>query len=173
MKVSLRSQTVYVLDGAQVIWAAATNVGKPGHATPTGSFRVEQKLQRKRSGSYGFWVNGRRVIPTESRSGSPPGSGWHYVGYPMPYWVEFLPGYGFHEGYVWAEPHTHGCLRLHGSAAEQFFRLVEVGTPVRISMTQPEDETVGGSVPRFDDSHAPDPANEFLVSDEVFARPWE
>lgn len=173
VKVSLQNQAVYVLDGDQVVWAAATNVGKPGHPTPTGSFRVSQKLERKRSGSYGFWVNGSRIIPTEGRGGSPSGPGWRYVGYPMPYWVEFLPGYGFHEGYVWAQPHTHGCLRLHGSAAGQFYRLVEVGTPVLIRASQPEDETIGRSVPRFDDSHAPDPANAFLISEDVFSRPWD
>ncbi len=173
VKVSLRNQAVYVLDGDRVVWAAATSVGKPGHPTPTGSFRVNQKLERKRSGSYGFWVNGSRVVPAEGPGGGPSGSGWRYVGYPMPYWVEFQPGYGFHEGFVWLEPHTHGCLRLHGAAAGQFYRLVEVGTPVRIGATQPEDETVGGSIPRFDDSREPDPANGFLISDEAFLRPWD
>jgi hypothetical protein len=90
----------------------------------------------------------------------------------MPYWVEFLPGYGFHEGFVWLQPHTHGCLRLHGAAAGQFYRLVEAGTLVHISRSQPEDETVGRSIPRFDDSREPDPANGFLISDEAFLRPW-
>ncbi|QSR84268.1 L,D-transpeptidase [Methylacidimicrobium sp. B4] len=170
VKVSLQSQAVYVLDGDRIIWAAATNVGKPGHPTPTGTYRVSQKLERKRSGSYGFWVNGSRVIPTEG--GGSPGSGWRYVGYPMPYWVEFLPGYGFHEGYVWAQPHTHGCLRLHGSTAGEFYRLVEVGTPVQIRASQPEDQTIGPQIPRFDDSRAPDPPNAFLISDAVFSRPW-
>jgi len=172
VKVSLQNQAIYVLDGGQVVWATSTNVGKTGHETPTGSFRVNQKLERKRSGSYGFWVNGDRVVPTESGRGGSPGSGWHYVGYPMPYWVEFLPGYGFHEGFVWLQPHTHGCLRLHGAAAGQFYRLVEAGTLVHISRSQPEDETVGRSIPRFDDSREPDPANGFLISDEAFLRPW-
>lgn len=172
VKVSLRNEAVYVVDGGRVVWAAGTNVGKPGHPTPTGSFRVIQKLERKRSGSYGFWVNGNRVVPTESGRGGSPGAGWRYVGYPMPYWVEFLPGYGFHEGFVWLEPHTHGCLRIHGSGASQFYRLVEVGTPVRIALTQPEDETIGRSIPRFDDSREPDPAKGFLISDEAFLQPW-
>ncbi|CAB4244430.1 Uncharacterized erfK/srfK family protein (Modular protein) (modular protein) [Methylacidimicrobium sp. AP8] len=171
VKVSLQSQSVYVLDGGRVIWAAATNVGKPGHPTPTGTYRVERKLERKRSGSYGFWVNGGRIIATEG--GRSPGPGWRYVGYPMPYWVEFLPGYGFHEGYVWPQPHTHGCLRLHGSAAREFYRLVDVGTPVQIRPSQPEDQTIGRQIPRFDDSRLPDPPNDFLISEAVFSRTWD
>src|SRR2546425_35122 len=79
------------------------------------------------------------------------GSG-RYVGYPMGYWCEFAPAYGFHQGYVHLHPRTHGCIRLHGEAAPKFFALVKIGTPVNIAMSQPQDDTVGPKVQRVDDS---------------------
>ena len=71
-----------------------------------------------------------------------------YVGYPMGYWCEFAPAYGFHQGFVHPTPHTHGCIRLKGEAAAKFYALVRIGTPVNIANTQPEDETIGPKVQR-------------------------
>ena len=48
------------------------------------------------------------------------------AGYPMAYWCEFKPAYGFHEGFVHPYPHTHGCVRLHGEAAAGFSRCPEL-----------------------------------------------
>src|SRR5260370_42543564 len=70
----------------------------------------------------------------------------HYVGYPMAYWVQFKPEYGFHAGPVWPIPHSHGCIRLHPNAAPKFFALVHQGTPVDIDQSQPEDQTIGKEV---------------------------
>ncbi len=84
------------------------------------------------------------------------GSG-QYVGYPMAFWCEFKPEYGFHQGYVWPVPRSHGCLRLHHNVAPKFFALVHVGTPVDIAQTQPEDATIGANVQRPTDYNDPDP----------------
>ena len=54
--------------------------------------------------TYGFWARGNDVRP--GTSDHSPGSGYHYVGYPMAYWVEFKPAYGFHQGAVWPIPHS-------------------------------------------------------------------
>ena len=62
----------------------------------------------------------------------------------MGYWCEFAPAYGFHQGFVHPAPHTHGCVRLKGEAAAQFFALVtRIGTPVKIAKSQPEDRNTG------------------------------
>ena len=167
--VSLSKQQVYVMEGNRCLLAAATNVGIPGKATPRGHFRIYSKQPHKRSGSYGFWVKGNSVIPGESSRA--PGSGYHYVGYPMQWWCEFSPGYGFHQGYVWPMPRTHGCLRMNKNVAPKFFDLVHIGTPVYIAYSQPEDATVGAHLPRPTDYTAPDPAPAFMVSPAVFQRP--
>src|SRR6202022_3252501 len=139
VKVSLQSKMVYVMEGNRPLLVTPTTIGKQGATTPTGTFHVFAKIQKKRSNTYGFWSNGRTVIA--GTSGKAPGGGYHYVGYPMAYWVEFKPAYGFHQGAVWPIGHSHGCLRLHPNAAPKFFALVHEGTPVYIAQTQPEDKT--------------------------------
>ncbi len=167
VKVSLQNQAVYVMEGDRALMVAATNVGTAAKPTPKGNFRVYLKIAKKRSGSYGFWVNGNNIIPgTAGKS-----QGGHYVGYPMAYWVEFSPQYGFHQGYVWPVPRTHGCLRLHQTAAPKFFALVKNGTPISISETQPEDQTLGRNLQRPTDYNDPDPPSALLTSDRTFAPP--
>ncbi|QSR89330.1 L,D-transpeptidase [Methylacidiphilum caldifontis] len=173
VKVSLQNQAVYVLEGTKPIFVAACTVGKAGHPTPKGTFHVTSKSMKKRSNSYGFWVRGEEIRMTESPSSPPPGGNWRYVGYPMPYWVEFFPGYGFHEGFVWSSPRTHGCIRLHGQSAIQFFNLVNVGTPIFIADSFPEDLTLGKHILRPRDELLPDPPGQFMISDKAFEKPWE
>ena len=94
IKVSLENRMVYVLEGGKPLLVTATAVGLPSKPTPRGHFRVTRKIANKRSGSYGFWVKGDTVVP--GKSSKAPGSGYRYVGYPMQYWVEWMPAYGFH-----------------------------------------------------------------------------
>jgi len=169
VKVSLYKQQVYVMEGDRPLLVAATCVGTPAKPTPKGQFRVYKKTADKRSYSYGYWVKGNDIRPGESSKS--PGAGYRYVGYPMQYWVEFSPMYGFHQGYVWPVARTHGCLRLHKNVAPKFFALVQNGTPVDIAATQPEDETIGRNVPRPNDYNDPDPAPSYMISNAVFSRP--
>jgi hypothetical protein len=169
VKVSLSKQIVYVMEGNKALLVAATNVGTAAKPTPSGNFRIYSKIAQKRSGSYGYWVNGSTAAPGESGRSTVPGG--HYVGYPMAYWCEFAPAYGFHQGYVWPQPRTHGCLRLHHNVAPKFYALVKNGTPVNIAYSQPEDATVGANIPRPTDYNDPDPAPSFMVSSQVFKQP--
>ena len=89
----------------------------------------------------------------------------------MPYWVEFSPGYGFHEGAVWPIPRTHGCLRLHKNVAPKFYALAKIGTPVNIAQTQPEDATIGRNLKRPLDFKDPDPPANVIITDRVFSAP--
>ncbi|MGB8354290.1 MAG: L,D-transpeptidase [Chthoniobacteraceae bacterium] len=163
VKVSLSKQNVYVMEGNRCLMAVACTVGKPDHPTPTGNFHIEAKIPNKRSGSYGFTSSGG---PAELDKGQNVA-----VGYPMAFWCEFAPAFGFHQGFVWTVPHTHGCIRMHKLAAPRFYELVRIGTPVNIARTQPEDETLGKSVQRIDQSGDPDPATSFLMSPRVFEKP--
>jgi hypothetical protein len=167
IKVSLQNRAVYVMEGDRPLLVTATAIGKPDHPTPTGSFRVFNKIPNKRSGTYGFSVNGDGSIhPCQVSQAT-----GRYVGFPMAWWVEFAPGYGFHEGSVWPGPRTHGCLRLHKNVAPKFYALAKSGTPVNIAQTQPEDATIGKNLKRPGDYADPDPANSILVSDRVFTAP--
>ncbi len=166
VKVSLSTQQVYVMEGTKPLLVAATNVGVPGHTTPKGNFTITRKERDKRSGTYGFYRSGGVVTPAENGHGH-----GEYIGYPMAFWCEFEPQFGFHQGYVWPVPRSHGCLRLHKAVAPKFFALVHVGTPVSIAQTQPEDATIGANVQRPTDYNDPDPAPSYMASSAVFQSP--
>src|SRR4030095_12490611 len=89
VKVSLAKQDVYVMEGDRCLMAAAISVGLPNKPTPRGSFRIYSKQEHKRSGSYGFSVQGDRIVPSTG------GGGGRYGGYPMGYWCGVPPGYAF------------------------------------------------------------------------------
>lgn len=169
VKVSLCKQMVYVMEGQKPLLITACSVGLPNKPTPRGRFVVTEKIAQKRSGAYGFYVRGSEIVPA-SVNKRPVGSGWHYIGYPMPYWVGFSPGYGFHEGDVWPVPRTHGCIRLHKNAAPNFYALVRAGTPVIILENQPEDLLYASQHTRPVDYLLPDPPNALLISPECFNR---
>ena len=166
VKVSLDKQVVYVMEGGKPLLVAATSTGIPGHETPKGNFTIYRKERKKRSGSYGFYRKNGVVTPADAGKGS-----GEYIGYPMPFWCEFKSSFGFHQGYVWPGPRSHGCLRLHPSAAAKFFALVHEGTPVSIAQTQPEDASIGAHVQRPTDYNDPDPPAAFSASDRVFDSP--
>src|SRR5215831_9316526 len=147
VRVSLSKENIYVMEGDRCLMAVACSVGLANKPTPRGNFTIYSKQEHKRSGEYGFSVQGGSVVATTAGH-----AGGHYVGYPMGYWCEFAPGYGFHQGFVHPVPRTHGCIRLKGEAAAKFFALVRIGTPVNIATSQPEDATVGPKVQRVDDS---------------------
>ena len=166
VKVSIDKQVVYVMEGTKPLLVAATSTGIPEKPTPKGNFTIYKKEHDKRSGSYGFYKQGGVVTPAENGHGH-----GEYIGYPMPFWCEFKPEYGFHQGYVWPGTRSHGCLRLHPTVASKFFALVHDGTPVNIAQTQPEDATIGAHVQRPTDYNDPDPAPSYMASSAVFQSP--
>lgn len=147
VKVSLSTQHIYVKEGDRLLMAVQGTVGMPSSPTPKGNFHITNKVKNK-----------RRVSQPDA-------------GYPMAYWCEFMPAYGFHEGFVHPRPRTHGCIRLHREAAARFFALVSVGTPVNISQSQPEDGQYGHFVRKLDQSKDPDPPRNVLMSPTWFKDP--
>jgi hypothetical protein len=162
VKVSTSTQHIYVMEGNRCLMAVQGCVGEAGK-TPMGHHTVIAKIRTKRSGSFGFTASGAGADIHKGQSVA--------VGYPMGFWVEFASGYGFHEGYVWSIPRTHGCIRLHKEAAARLFALTKIGTPVDIERTQPEDATVGKTVRRLDQRNDPDPPASKLMSPSFFQDP--
>jgi L,D-transpeptidase catalytic domain len=147
VKLSLSTQNVYIMEGSRLLMAAKTNVGKPGAVTPSGDFTIYNKEKKRR----------RQSEPDR--------------GYPMAYWQEFKPAYGFHEGFVHPYPHTHGCVRMHREAVARMFALTRIGTPVHIRESLPEDKEFGSQVMRLDQSKDPDPPRSYMMSDAWFKDP--
>ncbi len=146
VKLSTSTQNVYVMEGDRLLMAVQGTVGAK-NTTPLGQFRITNKIKNK-----------RRISQPDA-------------GYPMPYWCEFKPAYGFHEGFVHAVPRSHGCIRLHREAAARLFALVRVGTPVDIARSQPEDTKYGSLVRKLDQSRDPNPPRALLMSPAWFKDP--
>ena len=162
VKVSIATQNIYVMEGDRVLMAVQGCVGENGK-TPMGNHTIFNKIRNKRSGSFGFDRNGNGADIHHGQSVA--------VGYPMGFWCEFAPAYGFHEGFVWDIARTHGCIRMHRQAAARFFALVRNGTPVNIAHTQPEDATAGRTVRHIDQRNDPDPSSDRLMSSSYFQDP--
>jgi len=147
VRVSTSTQNIYVMEGDRLLMAVQGCVGTTQTPTPKGNFTINRKIKNK-----------RRI--------SQPGAG-----YPMAYWCEFLPAYGFHEGFVHPRPRTHGCIRMHKEAAARLFALVKIGTPVNIATTQPQDAQYGHLVQPLDQSADPDPPMSQMMSPSWFTDP--
>lgn len=130
--VSLRSQQAYIYRAGYITASSRISSGREGYRTPTGRFQVTRKDEAHRSSVYGDYVDdsGRVVKPNVDvrRDSKPPHS--HFLGAPMPYFLEFSPGYGLHQGYLPGVPASHGCIRMPYWKARQFYSAAHVGTPV-------------------------------------------
>jgi hypothetical protein len=147
VKLSLSTQNLYVKEGDRLLMAVQGCVGKADTPTPSGRFTITGKNKTR-----------RRISQPDA-------------GYPMAYWCEFKPAYGFHQGFVHPHPRTHGCVRLHKEAAARLFALVKVGTPVYIAKSMPEDSQYGQFVRKLDESRDPNPPRELLFSPRWFTDP--
>ena len=132
--IHLGEQRAYLLQGNERIAETAISTGREGHATPVGNFHVIRKDRDHRSGLYGDYVdaNGRVVMTNVDVRKNPRPPGSHYLGASMPYFVEFSPGFGLHEGHRPGYPASHGCVRLSSWKARQFYNASEIGTRVTI-----------------------------------------
>jgi lipoprotein-anchoring transpeptidase ErfK/SrfK len=130
----LHEQQAYLLQGRERVAEASISTGREGYRTPTGDFHVIRKDIDHRSGIYGDYVDAYgRIVKANvdvRKDRKPPHS--HYLGAPMPYYVEFLPGFGMHEGNRPGYPASHGCVRLSSWRARQFYNASRIGTRVTI-----------------------------------------
>jgi lipoprotein-anchoring transpeptidase ErfK/SrfK len=132
--VSLRNQQAYLSRAGHITASSRISSGREGYRTPTGRFKVIRKDEDHRSSVYGDYVdNSGRVVKAnvDSRRNSKPPHA-HFVGAPMPYFLEFSPGYGLHQGYLPGEPASHGCIRMPYWKARQFYNAAHIGTPVLV-----------------------------------------
>jgi lipoprotein-anchoring transpeptidase ErfK/SrfK len=132
--VNLRAQQAYLYRAGHKTASSRISSGREGYRTPVGRFRVTRKDEDHRSSVYGDYVDGSgRIVKANvdvRRDARPPHA--HFVGAPMPFFIEFSPGYGLHQGYLPGVPASHGCIRMPYWKARQFYNAVHVGTVVVI-----------------------------------------
>jgi lipoprotein-anchoring transpeptidase ErfK/SrfK len=133
--VSLRGQEATLYRGRNEVTTARVSTGREGYGTPTGRFHVIRKDIDHRSGLYGDYVDagGRIVRANVDVRRTPKPRGAHFVGAPMPFFLEFKPGYGLHAGHLPGYPASHGCVRLSYWKARQFYNAARIGTPVVVT----------------------------------------
>jgi lipoprotein-anchoring transpeptidase ErfK/SrfK len=132
VEVDLSDQRAYLLRGGHVTASSRISSGREGHRTPVGRFSVIRKDEDHRSSLYGDYVDkSGRVVRANvdvRKDRKPRGS--HFLGAPMPFFVEFSPSYGLHAGYLPGVPASHGCIRMPYWKARQFYNATHVGTRV-------------------------------------------
>src|SRR3954471_12615633 len=132
--VDLGEQQAYLYRGKHRTAASRISSGREGHRTPLGHFTVIRKDIDHRSSLYGSYVDDSgRVVKgnVDSRKDpKPPHS--HFQGAPMPFFVEFSPGYGLHQGYLPGVAASHGCIRMPYWKARQFYDAAHIGTSVTV-----------------------------------------
>jgi len=100
--VSLRAQEAYLYRGGHKTASLRISSGREGYRTPVGRFEVIRKDQDHRSSVYGGYVDdsGRLVKANVDIRRDFKSAHSHFVGAQMPYFLEFSPGYGLHQGYL-------------------------------------------------------------------------
>lgn len=137
VNIDLSEQKAYLFKSGQNVGWTYVATGRSGFATPTGTFRIMEKIADKRSNRYGMIVdrNGD-VVNSNATAGVsriPPGG--RFVGARMPYWMRITGyGVGLHAGPIPRPGSTasHGCIRLPRDFAETIFDNASVGTRVTI-----------------------------------------
>ncbi|MGB3208263.1 MAG: L,D-transpeptidase [Crinalium sp.] len=122
IKLSTRKVTLY--QGKKAIKSYPVAVGKRGWETPTGKFKVMNKVRNP------TWISPftGAVIPGGT-SRNPLGK--HWIGF----WTNGKNWIGFH-----GTPSTtsigkaasHGCIRMYNKDVQELFQQVKVGTPVTV-----------------------------------------
>jgi hypothetical protein len=117
VEINLQDQKLRYLVGGQVWKEFSVSSGKASMPTPTGTYKIINKVQKAWSKAYGLW---------------------------MPYWLGLDKGqFGIHELPVWPSgyregaahlgvPVSHGCVRLGVGPAQYIYERLSVGATVTI-----------------------------------------
>ncbi len=110
--ISLPQQKVYVFSGEDLLATSPVSTGKPGHATPIGTFHIMEKQLTHRSNRYS--------------------------NAPMPYMQRLTSsGIALHAGRLPGYAASHGCIRLPWSFARRLYGMTDPGTVVVITRVRP------------------------------------
>jgi len=136
IRINLSTQMANFTRGDRDIGWSYVATGKSSHRTPSGSFRITEKVVDKYSNRYGSMVDSQGNVTNPDASSSdrvPPGQ--RYVPAPMPYWMRLTSwGIGMHAGPIPnpGSPASHGCIRFPRNLAPKLYQSVRVGTRVTI-----------------------------------------
>ncbi len=135
--IDLSQQKAYVFRNSQNVGWSYVATGRSGFNTPTGTFRISEKIVNKRSNRYGTIVDANgNTVRSNATAGVhrvPPGG--RFVGAKMPYWMRLTGnGVGMHAGHIPnpGSPASHGCVRMPYDMVTKLYSIAPVGTPVTV-----------------------------------------
>lgn len=135
--IDLSEQKAYIFKNSQNVAWTYVATGRSGFNTPTGTFRISEKVVDKRSNRYGTIVDANgNTVRSNATAGLhriPPGG--RFIGAKMPYWMRLTGnGVGMHAGRIPnpGSPASHGCVRLPYDMAAKIYAVAPTGTPVTI-----------------------------------------
>jgi len=134
IKIVIHEQKAYFYKGGKLAGVSVLSTGREGHPTDLGHFSVQEKDEDHKSSLYGNYVDagGTVVQPDVDVTKDPKPAGAHFEGSPMRHFMRINGGTGMHEGFLPGYPDSHGCIRMPGWMAENFYNNVSVGTPVTV-----------------------------------------
>lgn len=139
--IDLTTQEMRLLNAdKQSVVVTQISTGRHSSPTPTGDFKVLEKLPTKFSNRYGKFVkpDTHEVVvwrTWEHHGPKPPGT--EYEGYEMPHWLRLTwPGVGIHQGeFKPGELSSKGCIRTPAEPQRVIWHHTQIGTPVHIHGT--------------------------------------
>jgi hypothetical protein len=118
LTVSRKTLRATLYERGRRVWSARVGVGAPGTVTPAGRFWVREKFRFKNTPLYGTHAIGTSAYaPTLSDWPNGGVVGIHGTDQP-----ELIPG----------RP-SHGCIRIRNAEIARLWRLIPLGTPLRIT----------------------------------------
>jgi len=136
IRVSIATQRMIVSQDNTVLIDTPITTGRAGKRTPTGTFKLYNRVADKRSNVYGtLYKNGQRVCGGHRYDNCGGVSYDKYVGSPLPYWQRINDnGIGIHaSNSVKRYPASGGCIRMQPAFAKRIFNMTRVGTPITIT----------------------------------------
>ena len=144
LKVDISQQRVYLYVNGKIALSSPCTTGarhkiEPNTRTyrdkhtPTGTFKIQEKISDKRSTIFGKFYRGHRMVFKGDRR-KYRGRKARYVGASLKNWMRLTSGgIGLHaSAYVKRHPATNGCIRLPYRVSRTIFSKVRKGTKVSI-----------------------------------------
>ncbi|MDB4382589.1 L,D-transpeptidase [Akkermansiaceae bacterium] len=136
VRIDLSSQRGFLLVNDEVAMDYRVSTGSSRHKTPTGDYKIIEKIRQKRSNLYGKILDASGEVvhsDADTRKDTVPAGG-SFRGASMPYWMRLTrTGIGMHQGNVNRRYASHGCIRTHYSAVPIVYSKTNIGTPVTVT----------------------------------------
>ena len=146
IQINVDEQKAYLFQGKEQVGWSYVATGITSFPTPTGDFKILEKVQDKVSNLYGkSYTPEGKLANSDFKVGLDLGpGGGHFEPAKMPYFMRLTgDGVGMHIGPIPRPGRraSHGCIRLPSKMAPIIYKNIGIGTPVTIVGSGPDYQT--------------------------------